>query len=235
MRKGRRLPSCVLAIRAPISRFRNGVAAARRVRRARAHAERIAAGKRERARRHAGAVVCRRPLRGRRRCRSSSPFPRTPTRHKRRRYRASPMRARSTPKRSSRCVRASWSEFRRRRGSSSRCAARGVAVVLLPDDTFASIFSNLRAIGALTHREREAAATIARLRRETAAIQRERAGSCVDRAFSSCSAPCRSGRPDRRRTSRRCIDIAGGAQRRRGFSRAVRTVQRRGAVRAQPD
>lgn len=45
-----------------------------------------------------------------------------------------------------------------------------VAVVLLPDDTFASIFTNLRVIGTLTHREREAAATIGRLRSETAAI-----------------------------------------------------------------
>lgn len=45
-----------------------------------------------------------------------------------------------------------------------------VPVVLLADDTFASIFENLRTIGALTHREREAAATIARLRSETAAI-----------------------------------------------------------------
>jgi ABC-type Fe3+-hydroxamate transport system substrate-binding protein len=48
----------------------------------------------------------------------------------------------------------------------------GVAVVLLPDDTYAQIFTNLRTLGALTGRRREAEATIARLRRETAALQR---------------------------------------------------------------
>ena len=47
-----------------------------------------------------------------------------------------------------------------------------VTVVLLPDDTYAQIFTNLRALGALTGRRHEAASTIARLRRETAALQR---------------------------------------------------------------
>ncbi len=43
-----------------------------------------------------------------------------------------------------------------------------VRVVLLPDDSYASIFENLQTIGDLTGRRREAAATIAGLRRETA-------------------------------------------------------------------
>jgi ABC-type Fe3+-hydroxamate transport system substrate-binding protein len=46
-----------------------------------------------------------------------------------------------------------------------------VPVVLLPDDTYASIFENLKTIGRLTGQAREADATIARLRRETAAIE----------------------------------------------------------------
>jgi iron complex transport system substrate-binding protein len=46
----------------------------------------------------------------------------------------------------------------------------GVRVVLLPDDSYASIFANLRAIGAMTGHAREAETTIARLRRETNAI-----------------------------------------------------------------
>jgi iron complex transport system substrate-binding protein len=47
----------------------------------------------------------------------------------------------------------------------------GVRVVLLPDDSYESIFENLASIGALTGRERGARATIARLQRETAAIR----------------------------------------------------------------
>lgn len=43
----------------------------------------------------------------------------------------------------------------------------GVRVVLLADDSFASIFENLRRIGALTGHAREAEITIARLRRDT--------------------------------------------------------------------
>ncbi|HEX3672543.1 MAG TPA: helical backbone metal receptor [Candidatus Cybelea sp.] len=43
----------------------------------------------------------------------------------------------------------------------------GIRVVLLADDSFASIFENLRRIGALTGHTREAEATIARLRRDT--------------------------------------------------------------------
>jgi iron complex transport system substrate-binding protein len=45
-----------------------------------------------------------------------------------------------------------------------------VPVVLLPDDTYEQIFTNLRAIGALTGHQSQAAATIARLQRETAAL-----------------------------------------------------------------
>ncbi|HVN68376.1 MAG TPA: helical backbone metal receptor [Candidatus Binatia bacterium] len=45
-----------------------------------------------------------------------------------------------------------------------------VAVVLLADDSFDSIFANLQRIGELTGHRREAAATIARLRSETARI-----------------------------------------------------------------
>ncbi|HEV3195611.1 MAG TPA: helical backbone metal receptor [Candidatus Cybelea sp.] len=45
-----------------------------------------------------------------------------------------------------------------------------VPVSLLPDDTYDEIFTNLRVAGALTGHERGAAATIARLRRETAAL-----------------------------------------------------------------
>jgi iron complex transport system substrate-binding protein len=47
----------------------------------------------------------------------------------------------------------------------------GVRVVILPDDSYRSIFENLRIIGGLTRREREAGKTIARLRRETLALQ----------------------------------------------------------------
>ncbi len=47
----------------------------------------------------------------------------------------------------------------------------GIRVVLLADDSFASIFENLRRIGALTGHSREAEATIARLRRETARVR----------------------------------------------------------------
>ena len=46
----------------------------------------------------------------------------------------------------------------------------GLRVVLLSDDSYASIFTNLRAIGALTGRTPQAAAAIARLRKETADI-----------------------------------------------------------------
>jgi len=45
-----------------------------------------------------------------------------------------------------------------------------IAVVLLPDDSFASIFANLRTIGALTERSRAANALVARLQRETARL-----------------------------------------------------------------
>jgi len=47
-----------------------------------------------------------------------------------------------------------------------------VPVVLLPDDGYDRIFANLLAIGSLTGHRREAAATVARLRRETAEIQK---------------------------------------------------------------
>ncbi len=45
-----------------------------------------------------------------------------------------------------------------------------VRVVLLADDSYSEIFENLRTIGTLTGRPREASATIARLRRETARL-----------------------------------------------------------------
>jgi iron complex transport system substrate-binding protein len=45
-----------------------------------------------------------------------------------------------------------------------------IPVALLADDTYDQIFADLGQIGSLTGREREAAATIARLRRETAAL-----------------------------------------------------------------
>jgi ABC-type Fe3+-hydroxamate transport system substrate-binding protein len=45
-----------------------------------------------------------------------------------------------------------------------------VPVVLLPDDSYASIFANLREMGSLTGHRREAGATIARLQRETAQL-----------------------------------------------------------------
>jgi ABC-type Fe3+-hydroxamate transport system substrate-binding protein len=45
-----------------------------------------------------------------------------------------------------------------------------IPVALLADDTYDQIFADLRQIGTLTGREREAAATIARLQRETAAL-----------------------------------------------------------------
>ncbi len=45
-----------------------------------------------------------------------------------------------------------------------------VTVVLLPDDAYDRIFANLRAIGTLTGRRRQADAVVARLQRETAAI-----------------------------------------------------------------
>jgi iron complex transport system substrate-binding protein len=48
--------------------------------------------------------------------------------------------------------------------------ATHVRVVLLADDTYGRIFTNLRTIGALTGRTREAAATIERLQRETARL-----------------------------------------------------------------
>ncbi len=48
----------------------------------------------------------------------------------------------------------------------------GIRVVLLPDDTYDQIFADLRTIGLLTGHEREAAATIARLQKETAELRR---------------------------------------------------------------
>ena len=45
-----------------------------------------------------------------------------------------------------------------------------IAVVLLPDDTYEQIFINLRTIGALTGRQLQAAATVAHLQHETAAL-----------------------------------------------------------------
>jgi iron complex transport system substrate-binding protein len=47
----------------------------------------------------------------------------------------------------------------------------GVRVVLLADDSYASIFDNIAAIGELTDRRAGATATIARLHRQTAALQ----------------------------------------------------------------
>jgi iron complex transport system substrate-binding protein len=47
-----------------------------------------------------------------------------------------------------------------------------VAVVLLADDTYDEIFTNLHRLGAMSGRNREATAMIARLRRETAQLQR---------------------------------------------------------------
>lgn len=47
-----------------------------------------------------------------------------------------------------------------------------VAVVLMPDDTYAEIFTDLRHLGALAGHAREATATIARLRHETSKLQR---------------------------------------------------------------
>ncbi len=47
-----------------------------------------------------------------------------------------------------------------------------VAVVLLPDDAYDRIFTNLRAIGELTGRRRQAEAVVVRLQRETAEIHR---------------------------------------------------------------
>lgn len=43
----------------------------------------------------------------------------------------------------------------------------GIAVELLPDDSYEQIFTNLQRIGALTGRQKQAAATIAKLQRET--------------------------------------------------------------------
>ncbi|MGB6602355.1 MAG: helical backbone metal receptor [Candidatus Cybelea sp.] len=51
-----------------------------------------------------------------------------------------------------------------------------VRVVLLSDDAYDRIFENLRVIGVLTGHELEARATIARLRRETAALQARTTG-----------------------------------------------------------
>jgi cobalamin transport system substrate-binding protein len=45
-----------------------------------------------------------------------------------------------------------------------------IPVVLLPDDSYEQIFRNLKIVGALTGRQRQAAATVARLQRETAAL-----------------------------------------------------------------
>lgn len=45
-----------------------------------------------------------------------------------------------------------------------------VRVVLLPDDSYESIFENLKTFGALTGRRREAAAAVTRLRRETGQV-----------------------------------------------------------------
>jgi ABC-type Fe3+-hydroxamate transport system substrate-binding protein len=50
-----------------------------------------------------------------------------------------------------------------------------VPVVLLSDDSYDSIFANLREMGALTGHRREAAATVARLRRETSDLHRRTA------------------------------------------------------------
>jgi iron complex transport system substrate-binding protein len=50
-----------------------------------------------------------------------------------------------------------------------------VPVVLLPDDSYNSIFANLREMGSLTGHRREAAATIARLQHETADLHRRTA------------------------------------------------------------
>ena len=45
-----------------------------------------------------------------------------------------------------------------------------IRVVLLPDDTYQSIFDNLEILGVLTNRERQAKAIVARLQRQTAAL-----------------------------------------------------------------
>lgn len=50
-----------------------------------------------------------------------------------------------------------------------------IPVVLLPDDSYESIFANLREMGSLTAHRREAAATISRLQRETAQLHQRTA------------------------------------------------------------
>lgn len=47
----------------------------------------------------------------------------------------------------------------------------GIRIALLPDDTYGEIFSNLKRMGELTGKQRAAVATIARLRRRTAAVR----------------------------------------------------------------
>ncbi|HET9031169.1 MAG TPA: helical backbone metal receptor [Candidatus Aquilonibacter sp.] len=47
----------------------------------------------------------------------------------------------------------------------------GIRVVLMPDDSFADIFADLRAVGQLSDRSAEAEKTIASLRRQTAVLQ----------------------------------------------------------------
>ena len=73
----------------------------------------------------------------------------------------------------------SSSESRRKRGSVEPLRRAHLRVVLLSDDGYERIFTNLQTIGALAGRRREAAALVARLLRETAELQARAAALCV--------------------------------------------------------
>ena len=80
----------------------------------------------------------------------------------------------------------------------------GIDVVLLHDDAFADIFTNLHAIGALANRRNEAAAVIAQLQRTTMQLHaRTRTFRAQTVRIRRARQRRRFGRPARPRTSRR--------------------------------
>lgn len=111
----------------------------------------------------------------------------------------------------------------------------GVSVTLLDDDGYDRIFADLRAIGAITGRSREAAATVARLQRETAALY-ARTRSFVRRPSVFVvlnSAPIWTAGANS--YIGELIALAGGTNAAAGVSAAYTQYSAESLVRAQPD
>ncbi len=105
-----------------------------------------------------------------------------------------------------------------------------VPVVLLPDDTYEQIFINLRKLGELTGHQRQAAATIAKLQKDTAALH-ARTRHFVRRPsvfVALGSGPIWTAGSGSYIST--LIALAGGTNAAADLASRIRTVQRRGAA-----